>query len=75
MSTAPIEENRTAGVEQIRWPELRKIVPLSRVSIWRLERSGKFPARIKIGDRAVAWRLTAVLEWLETRREQSRTTN
>ena len=41
------------------------LVGLTRTSIWRLEQAGKFPKRIKIGERAVAWDSGELLEWVE----------
>jgi len=35
--------------------EVVEIVGLSRVSIWRMERSGKFPKRLQLGARKVGW--------------------
>ncbi|MBG6154759.1 putative DNA-binding transcriptional regulator AlpA [Labrenzia sp. EL_159] len=45
--------------------QLAKIVPLSRSQIWRLEKEGRFPARIKIGRRKVAWRYSEIIDWIE----------
>jgi prophage regulatory protein len=35
--------------------QLEDIVPLSRTTIWRLEREGKFPKRRKISAGCVGW--------------------
>ncbi len=45
--------------------ERRLLVPYSDMHIWRLEREGKFPKRIKIGANRVAWRLSEVLAWID----------
>ena len=47
--------------------ELRAIVPYSPQHILRLETTGKFPRRIRIGERRVGWRLSDVLAWIEAR--------
>jgi prophage regulatory protein len=52
--------------------ELRRKVPLSATQIWRLERRGLFPARIKIGDPSapnsrVAWDEGEVDAWIADR--------
>jgi prophage regulatory protein len=52
-------------------PELQQLVPLSRMHIDRLEKDGKFPARIRLGPNAVAWKLSEILAWVETRRAGS----
>jgi len=38
----------------------------SRAAIYRMIAEGTFPPQIPIGDRAVGWRLSSVLEWMES---------
>ena len=45
--------------------ELLRLVPLSVTTIWRLERAGKFPRRISISEKRVAWRRSEIEAWLE----------
>ena len=40
---------------------------LSIVTIWRLERRGKFPSRIQLCTNRVGWREADVDEWLASR--------
>lgn len=47
--------------------ERRIITSISRSQAWVLEQDGLFPKRIKLGNRSVAWRLSEILEWIETR--------
>ena len=47
--------------------QLALIVPYSPQHILRLEKMGKFPKRIKIGERRVGWRLSDVEAWLAER--------
>ena len=49
----------------LREPEVLKMVGLSRVTIWRWERDGKFPKRRRLGASAVGWLETEVEEWIE----------
>ena len=51
----------------VREPECKALTGLSRVTRWRMEREGTFPARRQIAPNAVGWRLSELLEWLETR--------
>ena len=51
--------------------ELRLMVPFTPQHIGRLERAGKFPKRIRIGERRVGWRLADVEAWLEQRVRES----
>lgn len=50
-----------------RFTEVSHISGLARTSIYRLIKDGKFPAPIKIGERAVGWRLDEITSWLESR--------
>lgn len=36
----------------------------SRMTIWRLEKKGRFPKRINLGGRAVGWRLSDIQKWI-----------
>jgi prophage regulatory protein len=38
----------------------------SRAAIYRMMAEGRFPRQERIGLRAVGWRLSAVLRWMET---------
>ncbi len=49
-----------------------RIGGLNPVTLWRWEREGIFPKRIKIGRRSVAWLESEVEEWFASR-EKSRT--
>lgn len=49
------------------YSELRKIVPLSRSSLWRMERNGDFPKRRLLTKGRVAWLLSEVTQWIEER--------
>jgi len=57
----------------IRLSELqRRFVPMSRVSIWRKIRNKDFPAPIRLGVRAIGWRVADVEAWLAARGEGRR---
>jgi prophage regulatory protein len=52
----------------IRKPAVRKKTGLSDTTIWRLERAGKFPARIQITESGlVGWYEEEVVEWQDDR--------
>lgn len=52
----------------IRIKEVQSLIGLSRASIYRLEQSDpSFPRRLKLGQRAVAWRVSALKEWMNSR--------
>ena len=58
---------RLSPEELILHTDLRRLVPLSRTTRWRLERKGAFPRRISISDRRVAWRRSEIEAWLKRR--------
>lgn len=39
-------------------------VGLSSTTIWRLEKSGKFPRRVKLGGAAVGWLESEIDQWI-----------
>lgn len=47
--------------------ELKEIygIPYSKVHVLRLEKDGRFPARITLSSRRVAWRAKEVAAWVE----------
>lgn len=53
--------------------QLREMVPYSGQHIGRLERAGKFPRRVPIGDNRVGWVLSEVKAWLAARKAQRAT--
>ncbi len=51
----------------IRIVDLVKFIPLSKNSIWRLSKTGKFPKPVKLSEKCTAWKCEAVHEWLASR--------
>jgi prophage regulatory protein len=51
----------------LRAQELVELTGLSRSTIWRLERDGKFPERLHLSANIVGWNEDEVLEWLNDR--------
>ncbi|MFT3792005.1 MAG: AlpA family phage regulatory protein [Rudaea sp.] len=48
----------------LRQPELLALIPLSASTLWAHIRAGEFPPPVKIGKRAVAWRATAIRDYI-----------
>ena len=46
-------------------------VPFSSATLWRMVKSGDFPAPVKLSERVTAWRIKDVREWMDTRRTAS----
>ncbi|MFL5288034.1 MAG: helix-turn-helix transcriptional regulator [Rhodopila sp.] len=55
----------------LRADEVQDLVPFSRQHIYRLEKAGEFPRRIHLGARRVAWKLSDVVAWLESKQQES----
>lgn len=53
----------------LRKPELFSKLQLSDPTIWRLERAGKFPGRIRLGGASVGWLESEIDEWLKKKAE------
>ena len=45
--------------------QVRDIVPYSASHIWRLERSGQFPRRVRLGGNRLAWLQSEVNSWVD----------
>ena len=62
------EPSANLGVTRIlRFREVHARTQLSRVTIWRMERRGEFPARRQLSTNSVGWIEREVEEWLVTR--------
>lgn len=44
-------------------------IPLSDVTIWRMEKTGLFPKRRQLSPGRVAWLASEVDAWMESRKE------
>jgi prophage regulatory protein len=50
--------------------ERRELIPYSDMHIWRMERDGRFPLRIKLGPNRVGWSLQEIVEWVDLRKAE-----
>jgi prophage regulatory protein len=51
----------------IRKPELLAIIGLSDPTIWRMEKEGKFPKRLRLGGNSCGWLESEIHGWLDER--------
>jgi prophage regulatory protein len=59
-----------AAVQQerfLRFGTVADMIGLSRSTIWRMEQEGKFPKRVQLGSKSVAWRLSDLIRWMSER--------
>lgn len=47
--------------------QVEELVQLSRSTIYAAVKAGTFPPPVRIGARAVAWRVSEIEQWLEAR--------
>lgn len=45
--------------------EVLAVTGLGRTTLWRMQNEGAFPMRVRRGKRGVAWRESAVTEWID----------
>lgn len=60
--TPTFEEERI-----IRFAEVKKMVGLSRTTIWRKQQTGDFPKSIPLGVNSVGWYKSEVMGWINSR--------
>ena len=60
-------DNNASVKKFIVLPQVQEIVPYSASHIWRLEKSGEFPKRIRLGGNRVAWLQSEVNSWVESK--------
>lgn len=60
--------NQSVVGKVVRRGELPLLTGLSMTTLWRLERAGDFPARIRLSSGRVGWRCFEVEGWLTARR-------
>ena len=53
--------------------QLGNLIPLSRSTIWRMERRGDFPRRFAITSGRVGWNEQEVQSWIKSRLTQGKT--
>ncbi len=51
----------------IRVDDVIEMTSVSRGTLWRWERLGKFPKRVPLGANSVGWRLSEVNDWIKSR--------
>lgn len=51
----------------IRASELAKMLTVSKPTLWRMEKRGELPPKIRITERISGWRTSDILKWIEER--------
>ncbi len=48
--------------------ERAHITQISRSQAWKLEKVNQFPKRVKLSEKSIAWKLSELIAWVESRR-------
>ena len=54
----------------LRLTQILRRVPYSEAHIWRLEKAGKFPRRVRLGANRVAWVEAEVSAWTSSKLQE-----
>ena len=57
-------DKATQGIRVVRRDEVSAITGLARATIYKKVAEGTFPAPLRLGSRAVGWRLADIEAWL-----------
>jgi prophage regulatory protein len=68
MST-PHQTQDAANKTILKRKQVEQLTGLSRSSIYRFMADNAFPKAIKLGARAVGWRASDVIQWIDSRAE------
>ena len=63
--TADDTDDTADGDRILRFPEILRKSSLSRSQIYRLIARGRFPAQVRLSERAVGWRKKDIDRWLD----------
>ncbi|MGI9568248.1 MAG: AlpA family transcriptional regulator [Desulfobulbia bacterium] len=59
-----MENNQCLHIKLLRLPQVVEKIGLKRSQIYLLMGEGRFPKPLRLGPRAVAWRLDEIDEWI-----------
>ena len=68
-NTVPVFAQSSLPERIIRAKEVVVMTGLSRTTLWRMEKTGDFPARVALGVGSVGWRFGEVSSWMKNRSE------
>ena len=69
---SPAKLRRDPNERALRLRQVSQLTGLGRSMIYQMQAEGRFPQRIKLGERAVGWLESEVRDWLATRVDASR---
>ena len=69
---SPAKLRRDPNERALRLRQVSELTGLGRWMIYQMQAEGRFPQRIRLGERAVGWLESEVRDWLSTRIDASR---
>lgn len=63
----PFQSSEILADRIIREAECRQLTGICRTTRYMMEKEGEFPARRKLGGRAVGWLLSELTDWQQSR--------
>lgn len=51
----------------LKFPEVNSMLGFCRSTLYRMEKAGRFPKRIRLGARSVGWNEEEVMAWVSSR--------
>ena len=63
----PMSEAKAPHSRLIRWPEVHDLTGIPKSTAYDYLAAGTFPVPVKLSARSVAWKLSDVLAWIESR--------
>lgn len=64
------ETQHAGGVEPhplLHWKDVKRLIGLSRGTVFTLRTKGLFPAPVRLGPNRVAWRAHEIAAWIQSR--------
>lgn len=55
----------------LRQPQVLRLIPISKSTLWRRVQARTFPQPVKLSERITAWRAEDVRKWMEEKTERS----
>ena len=62
-----IEVSQVCFDRILSWQDVHLVTGLSRPTVWRLERDGRFPSRVQISSSRVGWVGSEIQQWIQSR--------
>ncbi len=67
MTDERFNKNQPTTDPMLRMPEVCWLTGLSKATIYRMMKEGRFPKQYRLSDRAVGWKKSAISVWNENR--------